>query len=58
VVAFEERGSVRLTALKISMAVGCLFCSIKKAITAYRCGVQRNPLLSNDRLIAAVATEI
>ena len=30
----EERGSVRFTALKISTAVGCLFCSIKKAITA------------------------
>ena len=55
-VALEERGSVLFTASKISTAVGCLFCSIKKAITAKRCGVQRNPLLSNDRLIASVST--
>ena len=35
---------------------GAGFVSIKKAITAYRCAVQRNPLLSNDRLIASLST--
>ena len=34
VVALDERGSTRFTALKISAAVGWLLCSIKNAITA------------------------
>jgi hypothetical protein len=53
VVALEDRGSTRFTALKISAAVGWLLCSIKNAITAWRCAVQRKPLPSKDCLIAS-----